>query len=143
MTVNQRSIIRKLKITPRFYQVDMMGVVHNAEYFRWFEEGRLQIMTDIISIDQSASMGYAFPVIENTCRYLGFAGFGDSLIMTTIHKIESEYRGKLKFTHSIVNEKTRASIAEGETLITIIEYPSRKLVKEWPSEIWEKYQSLK
>ena len=35
----------------------------------------------------------------------GFAGFGDSLIMTTIHKIESEYRGKLKFTHSIVNEK--------------------------------------
>ena len=56
---------------PAFLSGGYDGVVHNAEYFRWFEEGRLQIMTDIISIDCVSQHGYAFPVIENTCRYLG------------------------------------------------------------------------
>ena len=92
MAFHQRSIIRKLSLTPRFHQVDMMGVVHNAEYFRWFEEGRLGIMWDMLPLQEARERGLAFPVTENSCKYLKFAGFGDSLILTTVHRIVTNMR---------------------------------------------------
>ncbi len=143
MSVNQRSIIRRIKLTPGFHQVDMMGVVHNCEYFHWFEEGRLQIMQEVIALQDATELGVAAPVVENICRYFKFAGFGDSLLLTTIHKIVPVYQGKLKFSHSLVNEKTREEIACGESTVTLIEFPSKKLLKEWPADLWVRYQNLK
>ena len=37
-------IRRRLHLTPAFHQVDMMSVVHNVQFFYWFELGRLQIL---------------------------------------------------------------------------------------------------
>ena len=31
----------------RFYETDLMGVVHHANYLRWFEMGRVEYLTSM------------------------------------------------------------------------------------------------
>ena len=65
----RRLIKRKLPIRPLFHQTDMMGVIHNSVYFLWFEEGRMQILLEILPLAEAIEMGAAMPVVENVCRY--------------------------------------------------------------------------
>jgi len=142
-TAVSRIIKRKLKIIPRFCETDMLGVIHNAEYLRWFEEGRLQILLEILPVDEAFERGLLFPVVENSCRYKSFARFGDALILTTTHRVCLTYKGRLEFHHSIVNEKTKSEIAEGNTAVTILHRDGFSLVKEWPEDIRLRYAGLK
>ena len=141
--VFKRSLIRKISIMPGFHQIDMMGVVHNGEFIRWFEEGRLRILLEVIPLECAQQRGIALPVIENRCKYHTFCRYGDRLVLTTSHRISSEYRGKLRFMHSLVNERTKVEVASGETVVTLVEFPSGNLIKQWPSDLWERYLCLK
>jgi len=44
----------------------MMGVVHNAEYYRWFEDGRLQILEEIMSLQEATALGVSVPVVASS-----------------------------------------------------------------------------
>ena len=60
-----RLIKRKLTIQPAFHETDMMGVIHNANYFRWFEQGRLQIIFDVLPLAEAMKLNLFMPVVEN------------------------------------------------------------------------------
>ena len=47
----------------------MMGMVHNVQYFYWFEQGRMQILEELMSLDASMKLGVVMPVVENQCLY--------------------------------------------------------------------------
>ena len=146
MTMNRnqsRLIKRKLAIRPRFHETDMMGVVHNAEYLCWFEEGRLQIMLEILSLARALELGVAMPVIRVECDYKRPVRFGDSLILYTTHHILPVYEGRLVFRHSLVHEKQKTEMAGGETVATLVDAQTSQLVKEWPPDIWAAYQALR
>lgn len=119
-----------------------MGVIHNAEYFHWFEEGRLQIMLEILPFEEALRIGVAMPVIENLCRYLKPVRFGDPLILFTTHSIQPVYEGRLVFEHSLVHEKQKTEMAAGRTVATLLDMKSGQLVKEWPADLWRRYQAL-
>jgi acyl-CoA thioester hydrolase len=137
------TIKRKIQITPAFHQTDMMGVVHNAQYFNWFEEGRLSIMQELLTIDDAMKLGFITPVVENHCHYKRFVKFGDPLVLTTTHDIVSAYEGRLEFNHSLVHRTTKVEMASGRTVVTIIDHKTNRLVKEWPDDLRQKYISLK
>jgi acyl-CoA thioester hydrolase len=137
-----RVIRRKMRVEPRFHQTDMMGVIHNIEYFYWFEDGLFQVMSQILPIEESIGRGIALPVISNKCSYKNFVRLGDPLMLETSHEILDVWEGKLIFTHILVHEKKKIEMASGETVTTIYDMRENQLVWRWPDDLWERYRNL-
>jgi acyl-CoA thioester hydrolase len=138
-----RLIKRKLAIEPEFHETDMMGVVHNANFFLWFERGRMALMQEVLSVAEAMQLGLFLPVVENLCHYRKPVKFGMPLLLYTSHPIQSTYTGRLVFSHYLIHEKLRTAMAFGQTALTLVDAPTNRLVKEWPAEIWQRYQALK
>jgi len=137
-----RSIRRRLHLTPAFHQVDMMKVVHNVQFFYWFELGRTRIMEEFMSLDAAMQLGVAMPVVENQCLYRLPVRYGDPLVLLTEHRRLSAWTGRLVFSHSLVHRKHKTEVACGRTTTTLIELASGRLVKEWPEDLWRRYLAL-
>ncbi|MBD3394738.1 MAG: hypothetical protein GF418_03845 [Chitinivibrionales bacterium] len=142
-TSSRRTIKRKLRIEPTLHQVDMLGVVHNAEYIRWFDEGRFQLVCEVVSIQEAIDAGVALMVVENHCAYKKFVRLGDALVLYTTHVIKPAYEGRFVFEHSLVHEKTKIEMARGNSALVAVEYRTHQLLRELPPFIWERYCRLK
>jgi acyl-CoA thioester hydrolase len=138
-----RLIKRKRLIQPAFHETDMMGVIHNSNYFLWFEEGRLQILFEVLPLEEAMKLGVFMPVVENVCHYRKPVTLGMPLLLYTTHRVQPAYEGRLVFSHYLIHEKHRAAMAFGQTAVTMSNRQTRKLFKEWPDEIWRRYQALK
>ena len=63
---------------------DQMGVVYYANYLRWFEMGRTELLRQIGATYSSVEeAGFFFPVTEVSCRYLKPARFDDKITVET------------------------------------------------------------
>jgi acyl-CoA thioester hydrolase len=140
---NGRLIKRKLYFQPAFHETDMMGVIHHSNYFLWFEQGRLEIMLEVLPLEQAMKLGLFMPVVENLCHYRKPVKFGMPLLLYTSHHLQTSYEGRLVFNHYLIHEKQRTPMAFGQTAMTLVEARTNKLVKEWPADVWQRYQALK
>jgi acyl-CoA thioester hydrolase len=137
-----RLIKRKLSLQPAFHETDMMGVIHNSNYLLWFERGRLQIMLEVLPVEEAMKLGVFMPVVENLCHYRKPVKFGMPLLLYTTHRLQPAYEGRLVFSHYLVHEKLRTAMAYGQTAMTLVDARTQKLVKEWPADLWRRYQAL-
>jgi len=142
-TPHGRLIKRKLSLQPAFHETDMMGVVHNSNYFLWFERGRLEIMLEVLPLEEALRLGVFMPVVENLCHYRKPVKFGMPLLLYTSHHVQAAYEGRLVFSHYLIHEKQRTAMAFGQTAMTLVNARTNQLVKDWPPEIWQRYQALK
>ncbi|MEI7732348.1 MAG: acyl-CoA thioesterase [Verrucomicrobiota bacterium] len=138
-----RLIKRTLSLEPAFHDTDMMGVVHNSVYFLWFEQGRLQIMLEVLPLAEALELGVATMVVENTCQYRKAVKFGQRLLLYTTHRIQPAYEGRLVFQHYLIHEKQRTPMAQGHTTVTLVGFPAHQLIKTWPEPVWQRYQALR
>ena len=138
-----RLIKRKQVIEPAFHETDMMGVIHNSNFFLWFERGRLQIMLEVLPLEEAMKLGLIMPVVENICHYRKPVKFGMPLLLYTTHNLQPAYQGRLVFSHYLIHEKQHTAMAFGQTAMTLFSTQTNRLVKEWPAEIWHRYQALK
>ena len=84
-----------------FYDTDEMGVVHHANYIRWFETGRVEYLRSIgITLTDMMSDGILFPIIEVRSKYLHAAKFDDDLELETtaveLSKVKMEFKYKIR-----------------------------------------------
>jgi YbgC/YbaW family acyl-CoA thioester hydrolase len=133
---------RKLPIRPLFHQIDMLGVVHNAVYFLWFDEGRLAFALDVLPLAEAFRLGVALVVVENQCTYLAPVHFGDELILCTEHLVASTYGSRFEFSHSLVNTRTRCEVATGTSAMAAVDVQTRQVLRELPPAVWERYTQL-
>jgi acyl-CoA thioester hydrolase len=134
---------RRLDVEVEFHQVDMMQVVHNSEYFRWFEKGRLALLEEVLPMSWLVERRIGAPVVLNHCEYRWPAVYGDALAVTTRHRLLERYEGRLEFEHSIVRHRGKLELAGGRTAIALVDLDRRRLVRELPPSIWEQYRSLR
>lgn len=87
---------------------DAGGVVYNANYLRYFEIGRTELMREwICSYSEIEKRGFVLPVTESWSRYKAPALYDDLLtIETTIAELS---RIKCKFSYKIYREQEGAS----------------------------------
>ncbi len=137
-----RLIVRKLTIEPEFHEVDMMGLVHNVAYFYWFERGRLLILWDIMPLDEAIRLNVGMPVVRHVCDYKNAARYGDRLVLTTTHERLPNYEGRLIFRHSLMHETRKTEIAVAETTLTVMNMQTGQLIREFPADVWQRYQAL-
>ncbi len=93
---------------------DQMGVAYYANYLRWFEMGRTELLRQIglpyISIEEK---GLRFPVIEVSCRYFRPARYDEAIIIET--NLTSLGRASLSFHYKIYRKEDESRIASGWT----------------------------
>jgi len=62
----------------QFYETDQMGVIHHANYIRWFEEARVDFLEQVgFPYERVESMGITLAVLGLSCEYKASVLFGD------------------------------------------------------------------
>ncbi len=93
---------------------DQMGVVYYANYLRWFERGRGELLRACgIPYATIERRGMHFPVAELSCRYFRPAHYDDLIVIET--RITSVSRASLTFTYEITREADAMLLASGST----------------------------
>jgi len=111
---------------------DQMGVTYYANYLRWFEMGRTELMRQAgMPYNTVEDEGLFFPVIEVNCRYRHPARFDELvLIETTIGALE---RVSLRFDYSVYRQCDTRLLASGWTKHACVNRAGR------PSRIPQRY----
>ena len=75
----------------QYYETDQMSIVHHSNYFRWFEEARLDQLNQMgLNCKSLESCGIIIPVVDIQCKYLISARYDDVM---TILPILTHYTG--------------------------------------------------
>ncbi len=82
-----------LPITVYYEDTDMAGIVYYANYLRFIERARSEIVEDM-GVDQRAmrEQGIVFAVTRVVADYVGSARLGDRLSVETTHRATSPVR---------------------------------------------------
>lgn len=78
------TIQSRAKVTVRYAETDMMGVVYHGSYLPWFEIGRTTLLKEMgLSYRQLEADGYRLPVLEVSAKYFRPAVYDDELTIVT------------------------------------------------------------
>jgi acyl-CoA thioester hydrolase len=105
----------------RYAETDQMGVVYYANYFVWFEIGRVEVLRSVgLSYDQmEKDHKLILPVVDASCRYKSPAKYDEEILIETRPAL---LRGSvIKFAYRIYRDagqdgEERKLLAEGETV---------------------------
>lgn len=117
-------IVSETTLEVRYYETDLMGIVHHSNYIRYFECGRHQLLVDIgVPINKIEEAGIMLPVTTVTCNYKIPAKMGDILrIVTTIDKLPL---ARIVAKAQIFNQANEL-ICDGEVVVGFIRSNTRK-----------------
>jgi len=105
----------KMDIRVYYADTDHEGVVYYANYLRWFEIGRTEILRqygyDYCDIKKK---NIIVPVVEVKCNYNDSAKYNDVIIIET--SIERTRNSSIKFSYKIIRKKDEKLLAEGYTV---------------------------
>ncbi len=83
---------------------DAAGVVYNANFLRYFEAGRSELMREYVcSYHEIEQRGFILPVTETWARYKASAYYDDLLTIETI--VEEITQIKCKFSYKVYRQK--------------------------------------
>ena len=134
----------------RYYETDLMGIVHHSNYIRYFEYGRIKMLDEIgLPISKIEGNGIMLPVVSTFCTYKTPSRMGDTLKIVSF--MESMPMAKMKIKTQILKESTvnpltpdeeiGTVVAEGEVVIGFIKSDTRRpcRIPEFAAQIMEKY----
>jgi acyl-CoA thioester hydrolase len=128
-----------IPIQLRYGDTDQMGVVYHANYFPFFELGRLDLLKQYgHSYHEIEASGLLFPIRDVQCTYLKSLIIGkDYRVKTKIHYYT---KVKIQFQHEIIDSNDVLH-ATGYTTIVCVDRETFKL-KKIDQKIPGLYQSL-
>ena len=119
----------------RYAETDQMGLVYYANYYIYFEIGRVEHMRQMgVAYKEMEIQDDSFIVVaESNCRYLRPARYDDLLSIRT--RVTEVRRRTITFAYEIVNSSTGVSLATGKTVHVICDGQGR------PKALPEKYRA--
>jgi len=98
----------------RYGDTDQMGFAYYANYLRWFEIGRAEMLRDLgMSYRAVEEAGIQLPVLEAQVRYLEPARYDDAVAIET--GIAEVRRASVRFGYRVVREADGRLLAWGHT----------------------------
>lgn len=93
---------------------DQMGMAYHANYLRWFEMGRTELLRHMgVAYRDMEERGVLLPVSEAYCKYLASARYDDMLAIETT--LDPSVRAGMKFDYVIYRDADRKSLVKGYT----------------------------
>ena len=120
------------------YETDKMAIVHHSNYIRWFEEARIDWLSQIgCTMESIEADGVLIPVMSVTCNYHSMVHFGDNVIVKL--KVEKFNGIKIEIAYEIVDEKTGELRTTGTSSHCFIDNEGKLLsLKKSRPEMYEK-----
>lgn len=87
----------------RYYETDLMGIVHHSNYVRYFELGRVQMLADMgLPIHEIEKAGIMLPVVSVECHYKLPTKMGERL--KVVSRIEKIPMAKMEIKNEIYSQ---------------------------------------
>ena len=103
---------------------DNMGIAYYANYLRWFEIGRTELLRSWgLPYKEIESQGILLPVAEAHCKYHLPAKYDD--ILTIEATLSTEIKGGLKIKYQILSEDNNIVHATGYTRHAFMNHDGR------------------
>ena len=108
-------------VTVRFNEVDSYNIVHNVQYFNYFDIGRFSLVDKFFRREQPHEISrYLFLVLTTDCKYVHHAQLDDQLTVETIFEYPWEQNNAyLRMSHEIFKKKHHLKVALGSTVLGI------------------------
>ena len=110
---NDRACEVRLRV--RYAETDQMGVVYHANYFVWFEVGRVELLRHLgcsyREMEQNEQCFIA--VVDARCRYKAPARYDDEIVVRT--HLKNVRESLVHFGYELVRASDGVLLAEGET----------------------------
>lgn len=118
---------------------DAGGVVYYANYLRYFEQGRTELMRDLgCTYRDLEAQGFILPVVESYLRYKASAVYDDLLtICTALVELKPV---SCRFDYAIRRGSDQKLLVKGFTVNAVVNRAGR-LVK-FPAAVYEKLQKI-
>jgi len=113
-------------IRVRYAETDQMGVVYYANFFVWFEIGRVEFLRQLgfSYRDMEREDGCYIAVVDARCRYRAPAHYDEEVLIRTRLK---GFRGSLvRFDYEAVRLPDGTLLAEGETTHMVTDAQMKK-----------------
>ena len=102
--------IRKVQ----YYETDMMGIAHHANYLHWMEEARIDFMDQLgYPYARMEADGFMSPVRAVSCQYKRPCTFGDELSVTV--SVESFNGVLLTLRYDLCRAATGGTVCEARS----------------------------
>lgn len=107
-----------IEIRVRYAETDRMGFLHHAQYFVYFEQGRVELLrTQGLSYKDIEDQGFFLVVVKLECRYRKPAHYDDLLRLRTI----LERTTQVKVEHRYELYRGEELIAEGSSTLACVD----------------------
>ncbi|MBE0645212.1 MAG: acyl-CoA thioesterase [Bacteroidetes bacterium] len=113
MNISADQFRHRFPLRVRFHHVDRMNVVHNLQYFYFFEEARIEYIRELgLPMDEQTFLSHdRFFIVRNVCDYFSPAMFDEQL--TVLTRIMQVRNTSIMFEHVAVKaDGTPAARAE-------------------------------
>ena len=111
----------------RYYETDLMGIVHHSNYIRYMECGRHDMRVQFgIPIWEIERQGVMAPIVSVESRYLRPARMGDRLKVVTM--VDSIPTAKLFIRNEIYNQNGEL-LNTGKVTLGFIDADTRRPVR--------------
>ncbi len=124
-----------------YYETDQMGIIHHSNYIRWFEEARINFLTQIgLPYDELEKRGILIPVLGVSCKYRKAFRYGDTYQICM--KIQ-EFKGvKFSVTYEVYKKETGELHATGTSEHGFVnrDLTPVSIKKSYP-DVYEKFTS--
>jgi len=108
----------EIEVEIRYYETDGQGIVHHANYFKYFELARVKMLSSVgLDYAELERQGINLVVHSISCRYLLPARFGDTLRLVT--RIDRATAARLD--HSYLVYRDDLLLAEGKSTIACVD----------------------
>ncbi len=119
-----------VSIRVRYAETDQMGVVYYANYFVWFEVGRVELMRSLgFDYKRLENEEHCYlPVVGADCRYRSPARYDDLLTLET--RILNLRTSVIRFGYRLLRQGPEGAsvlLAEGETVHVVVDKTMQKI----------------
>jgi acyl-CoA thioester hydrolase len=128
----------------RYAETDQMGVVYYANFFVWFEVGRVELLRSLGFAYSSLEKDYGclIPVIDASCRYRSPAHYDEEILIETRPALLRE--SIIKFAYRVLRKGSNGEepllLAEGESVHMVCDNQMKR--KHLPEECRKAFSSL-
>ena len=130
------------RLTVRYAETDMMGIVHHSRYYPWFEQARTDfIKRSGITYSEMEKMGVMLPLTETHCKYIEGLRYEDEVLVTC--RIEKLTVARIEFVYDVYRLPDMKKVSAGRTCHGFVDsgFSPVNLKKTHP-ELWEKLSEL-
>ena len=131
--MSERPCETRLRV--RYAETDQMGVVYHANYFVWFEVGRVELLRQLgFSYRDMEQNDQCFiAVVDARCRYKAPARYDDEIVVRT--RLKNVRESLVHFGYELLRAGDGVLLAEGETthIVTDSQMKTRAIPEKYAS----------